>query len=278
LRNESGARRAHVREKEKLRGKRSATHRSMKARTPDTTVTRGMTKRRVADILRPSDGKEQTMKQRITDTSAGMQGAITTEIFDRYARDMRDKGRDNLDAILASGIAGGHALELGPGPGYVGLEWLKKVPGTKLTGCEISPDMIKLALRNARAYGLEARASYVRRSALKLPFPNRSFSAVFSNGTLHAWEDAALMFREIARVVKHGGAFCVCDMRRDASPFAKWSLRFRTNPKEVRPGLKTSIAAAYTEKEVKELLAQAPLYDTKVVSNSFGLMISGFVE
>lgn len=218
------------------------------------------------------------MKPRIAEINAGIQGAITTEIFDRYARGMRDKGMNNVDKIFASGIESGHALELGPGAGYVGLEWLKKAPGGSLTGCEISPDMIKLALRNARAYGLEARASYVRGSALKLPFPNRSFNAVFSNGMLHAWEDATLVFREIARVVKHGGAFCVCDMRRDVSPFVKWSIRFRTNPKEVRPSLKSSLAAAYTEKEVKDLLAQAPFYDTKVESNSFGLMISGFVE
>ena len=32
--------------------------------------------------------------------------------------------------------------EIGPGPGYLGLEWLKKTQGTHLTGVDISPGMI----------------------------------------------------------------------------------------------------------------------------------------
>lgn len=217
------------------------------------------------------------MKPRIVETNEGIQGEITTEIYDHFARGMRDRGWNNVDAILASGISGGHVLELGPGPGYVGLEWLKKAPDGTLTGCEISPDMIKIAQRNAREYGFEARVSYVRGSALEMPFPDGSFDAAFSNGSLHEWEDPARVFREIARVVKPGGAFCVCDMRRDVNPLVTFAIYRMTTPREMRPGFKTSLAAAYTVEELKALLAQTPLRGAKVAPDFFGLTVSGRV-
>ena len=42
------------------------------------------------------------------------------------ARFMRDKGWNGVDDMIASGISGGDVLEIGPGPGYVGLEVVRK--------------------------------------------------------------------------------------------------------------------------------------------------------
>ncbi len=217
------------------------------------------------------------MKPRVVETNQGIQGEITTEIYDRFARGMRDRGWNNVDAILASGIAGGHVLELGPGPGYVGLEWLKKAPGGTLTGCEISPDMIKIAQRNAREYGLDGRTNYVEGSVLEMPFPDDSFDAAFSNGSLHEWEDPVLVFREIARVVKPGGTFCVCDMRRDVNPLISGAIRRLATPPEMRPGFRTSLAAAYTVAELRAVLEKTPLRDADVARDFFGLRVSGRV-
>ena len=59
--------------------------------------------------------------------------------------------------IIKAGINKGLALEIGPGPGYLGLEWLKKTSETRLIGIEISTDMIKIATRNSKQYQLEDR-------------------------------------------------------------------------------------------------------------------------
>ena len=56
-------------------------------------------------------------------------------------RNMRDKGWIETNSILKEGISSGLALEIGPGPGYLGLEWLKKTGQTRLKGPEISDDM-----------------------------------------------------------------------------------------------------------------------------------------
>lgn len=74
---------------------------------------------------------------------------MTAATFDVFARWMRDKGWQGVDTMLASGIQKGDILELGPGPGYVGLELAKKLGVKSFTACEISPAMISLAESNA---------------------------------------------------------------------------------------------------------------------------------
>jgi len=100
-------------------------------------------------------------------------------IFDVFAQNMRDKGWSNVDNILKAGITQGNVLEIGPGPGYVGLEWLRQSSDSRLTGCEISPEMIKLAEKNASDYGFESRAKYVQGNSMQMPFPDNSYDAVF---------------------------------------------------------------------------------------------------
>ncbi|MBP6491642.1 MAG: class I SAM-dependent methyltransferase [Clostridia bacterium] len=214
-------------------------------------------------------------KKRIIETNDGIQNEITVEVFDQFARGLRDKGWNNVDIFLKSGITGGNVLELGPGPGYIGLEWLKKSSGATLTGCEISPAMIQVANTNAREYGLSDRVNYVEGNVMEMPFPEKTFDAVFSNGSLHEWEDPLRVFNEIERVLKPGGIFCVADMRRDVNPFIKWFIYFSTKPREIRPGFITSMNAAYTSEELSLLFNQSNLNNTFVHKDFFALYASG---
>ncbi len=216
------------------------------------------------------------VKARIIETNEGIQDEITVETFDSFARIMRDKGWLNVDSLLESGLEGGRALEIGPGPGYVGLEWLgKQNTGASLTGLEISPAMINTARKNAKEYGLDGRTKYVQGNAMEMPFPDNSFDSAFSNGSLHEWEDPARVFGEILRVLKPGGRFCVCDLRRDASPLKKWMIYAMTSPREIRPGFLTSFNAAYTMDEITEILDRAGLDGYTARREFFGMRITG---
>ena len=215
------------------------------------------------------------VKPRTIETNEGIQDQLTVEIFDEFARIMRDKGWNNVDSIIKAGITKGTALEIGPGPGYVGLEWLKRCPEATLVGCEISGAMIKLAEKNARDYGFEKRATYVTGNCMEMPFPDNSFDAVFSNGSLHEWEEPIKVFNEINRVLKPEGIFCITDMRRDVNPLLKWLIYSLTKPKEIRHGFLTSLNASYTVAEISELLNQSELKNTAVSKEFFGLCILG---
>ncbi|MDP4093921.1 MAG: class I SAM-dependent methyltransferase [Bacillota bacterium] len=214
-------------------------------------------------------------KQRIIETNEGIQGELTIEIFDRFARIMRDKGWNNVENFYKAGITKGNVLEIGPGPGYIGLEWLKQSTNSKLTGCEISCDMIKMAEKNAKEYGFEARTNYIEGNAMQMPLQDETFDAAFSNGSLHEWEDPIRVFNEIYRVLKPGGLYCITDMRRDVNPVIKWSIYLSTKPKEIRPGFLTSLNASYTVTEIRNLLNKSELKNASASKEFFGLCISG---
>jgi len=188
---------------------------------------------------------------------------------------MRDKGRLHIEAYFQAGIQSGEALEIGPGPGYVGLEWLKNAPGARLTGLEISQDMITLAKKNASAYGLEKRVNYVRGDAQSLPFPDNYFSGVFSNGSLHEWQYPEKSFREIYRVLKPGGVVCVTDLQRGIHPLVRFLVACTIQPKEIRPGFISSVKAAYLPAEIAALLQSTPFTEMAVTKNFMGLTIVG---
>jgi len=214
-------------------------------------------------------------KSRVKETDQGIQGEFTVEIYDRFQRTMRDRGWIETNAIIKSGIQTGHVLEIGPGPGYIGLEWLKSTNATHLTGLDISPDMIAIAERNANEYGLSDRVVYAQSSGSKMPFEDDRFDAVFTNGSLHEWENPRGTFDEIWRVLKPNGRVFISDLRRDMPIFMKWFLWLGAEPKEIRPGLISSINAAYTPTELDDLIKKTKLSGCKIAGDLIGLTIAG---
>ena len=213
------------------------------------------------------------IKIRVIETNEGIQNEVTVEAFDEFARSMRDKGWNGVDGMIASGIKGGDILEVGPGPGYVGLELAKKIHPTSLTGCEISPAMLRIAEKNAAEYSIPAH--YVLGNCMEMPFEDESFDTIISNGSLHEWENPIRAFNEIHRVLRNGGRYCITDLRRDVHPLKKAMVYLSTQPKNMRPGLITSLNAAYTISEITELLRHSNLHNATVTSNFFGLCIAG---
>lgn len=214
-------------------------------------------------------------RKRVPETEVGIQGGLTVELYDQMQRRLRDKGWIETAEILKAGIIGGDSLEIGPGPGYLGLEWLKRTSGTTLKGLEISPDMIEVAQRNAEAYGLHDRVEYVQGNGAELPFEDSSFDGVFTAGSLHEWTEPGQTFTEIWRVLKVGGRFLVLDFRRDVAVVFRWFLWIVAKPKEMRPGLVTSINAAYTPSELRAILPNETRASCEVVGSPMGLRVSG---
>lgn len=213
------------------------------------------------------------IKMRTIETNEGIQNEVTVEMFDLFARSMRDKGWNGVDGMIASGIRGGDVLEVGPGPGYVGLELAKKLHPTSLTGCEISPAMLRYAVKNAADYGITAR--YIQGNCMEMPLEDESFDTVISNGSLHEWENPIRAFNEIHRVLRPGGRYCITDLRRDVHPLKRTLIYLSTQPKKMRPGFITSLNAAYTATEITELLRHSDLCGARVTDDFFGLCIAG---
>lgn len=218
------------------------------------------------------------IKPRVIETDEGIQGDFNVTTYDKMQRYLRDRGWIETNSIIAFGIDSGLALEIGPGPGYLGLEWLKKTTNTNLKCVEISRDMIKIAEKNAKEYNFIDRVEYKEGKAEVIPFNDNIFDAVFSNGSLHEWPDPMKAFNEIYRVLKRGGKFFISDMRRDMNPLMVWFLKINSRPKEIRPGLISSIHAAYTKEEIVVILNKTPLKNAIVSKSMIGIEIQGIKE
>ncbi len=214
-------------------------------------------------------------KARIHETDQGITGEFNTQAYNTMMRYMRDKGWMETGLIIKEGITSGLALEVGPGPGYLGLEWLKKTKNTQLKGLDISEDMIAISRGNASEYGLSDRVEYFKGDAQKMPFEDGHFDAVFTNGSLHEWAHPVAIINEINRVLKPGGKYIISDLRRDMIAPMRWFLLLMVKPKEMRPGLITSLNASYTLQEIEAVLSQTKLQHWYVSKNLLGLVISG---
>lgn len=128
----------------------------------------------------------------------------------------------------------------------------------------------RTVLRNARGYGLEADVEYFQANSMDMPLKDQSFDGVFSNGSLHEWENPAAVFNQIYRVLRPGGAYCITDMRRDVSVPVKWLIFSMTEPKEIRPGFLTPLNVSYTIEEIEEILKRTSLKNHSVKKNSSG--------
>ena len=215
------------------------------------------------------------VKPRIVETDQGIQDEFDVRTYNTMMRRLRDKGWMETDHIITSGITYGFALEIGPGPGYLGLEWLKKTESTVLMAVEISPEMTKIAERNAREYGLEGRVKYVKGDAHQIPFEDNTFDGVFTNGSLHEWSQPIRVFDEVYRVLKPGAKYFMSDMRRDMNPFVKGFMKLMVKPKEIRPSFVSSINASYTIDEIRSILDQSNLKESVVAKTFMGLEITG---
>jgi ubiquinone/menaquinone biosynthesis C-methylase UbiE len=221
------------------------------------------------------------VKQRIPERDHGITGEAEVAEYDTFQKHLRDKGILETDKIIKHGISYGTALEIGPGPGYLGLEWLKKTSNTKVTGLEISEDMRKLALKNAEEYGMKDRVEYVISDATKsFPFESGTFDAVFSYGSLHEWTDPIPVFNEISRVLKTGGRFFISDLKRNINFIMKLMMKMMTKSIGIvvlREGVITSINASYVRKEILEILGESDLNNFSVSEHPAGLRIKGIM-
>jgi ubiquinone/menaquinone biosynthesis C-methylase UbiE len=104
-------------------------------------------------------------------------------------------------------------LDVGCGGGQNSLFLKNRNPILQITALDLSADQI----RRARARDPEGTVKFLVGDALQLPFPDKSFDAVFSLGAIKHWPDMKKGLRECLRVLRPEGRLLILDSLRDVT-------------------------------------------------------------
>lgn len=172
------------------------------------------------------------------------------------------------------------ALEIGPGPGWVGIYLLKERNDIYLDAIEPSSDMIRVANINAKDQGVEEKVNYKQGFAENMDdAPNDYYDLIFSSYSIHHWENPERVFQEISRVLKPQGKLYIEDFRRDVvfpinlllsimiyviqNIFHGTSIKY----------WKSSIDASYTPDEIQQMINKLQRSDWTVRKRVMELVI-----
>jgi len=138
--------------------------------------------------------------------------------------------RASLDLLERSGIrAGDRVLDIGAGLGGA-ARMLAYSPGCRVDCVELSPDYCTGAKLLNQLTGLDDRIKIYQASALNLPFPDKTFDAVWMQNVGMNIADKRRLYTEINRVLKPGGKFAFQEMSAGEGETIYFPLPWATDP------------------------------------------------
>lgn len=132
-----------------------------------------------------------------------------------YSKKFRDIGLRMLD------VKGGETvLEIGYGSGHC-IKVLAELVGStgKVYGLDISEGMRQVTRARIEQAGLSSRVQLSVGDAVKLPFDNEFFDAIFTSFTLEMFDsqEIPVVLRQCTRVLKNGGRLGVVSLSNQAA-------------------------------------------------------------
>ncbi len=192
------------------------------------------------------------------DDAADYDAMDHAQVNQQFVSDLLDSLQRNAAEMLQSGPG---VLDLGTGTAQIPVQLRREWPGCgPVAACDLSVEMLQLALRNISAAGFDRDIAPLYADAKRLPIRNCSCDLVISNSIIHHIPEPSLVFDEIARVVKNGGVLFVRDLLRpDSLPAVDHLVQTyagTANGHQQRM-FRESLHAALTISEVRHLLTQS---------------------
>lgn len=207
----------------------------------------------------------RTLEPEVMDT------AEDAEEYDAMDFTEPDAGFASAAAALLGDAPGARALDIGTGTAKIPILLLGHRPGVAVLAVDMAEAMLRVAAQNLARAGLAASCTLARMDAKALDAPGGAFDLVMSNSLAHHLPEPLDLLREIARVVKPGGAILVRDLLRPESVDAAWAIVDRVAASDTprqRQLFFDSLCAALTLDEVREMVAAAGIEGAAVTQVS----------
>ncbi len=190
--------------------------------------------------------------------------------YDDFSRKYRLKDLKEYANLATSHVTnGGSVLEIATGPGYFCTE-LAKLGNFKITGLDISNDLIKIARNNAEQAGV--KVDFLQGNASSIQFPDMSFDFIFCSWAIKNFMEPQKVLNEMYRVLKPGGTALIIDLNHDAAS-QEWNRYSSSLGLKGMPALFMKLAfriqrsGAYSKSKFVELIKNTPFqrYDIQDV-------------
>lgn len=103
-------------------------------------------------------------------------------------------------------------LDVATGTGDLAIKLAREIPGVRVTGVDLSEQMLAIGRDKVRLAGLSDRISLSKADCLALSMADASFDAVTVAYGVRNFEHLAQAYREMARVLRPGGMLCVVEL------------------------------------------------------------------
>lgn len=151
-------------------------------------------------------------------------------------------------------------LDVATGTGDLAIKLARRIPGAKITGVDISENMLAIGRRKVAAKGLGGRVELRTGDAEALDFTDGEFDCVTAAFGVRNFGDLGAGLREMCRVTRSGGECLIIEFAEPTTPLFAWAYRIyfhKLLPKMGRAVSKDSGAYTYLPQSVGSFPAPA---------------------
>ncbi len=195
------------------------------------------------------------------------------EYYDRLTREHRLGEMKQQASEVARHVKDGDSiLEIAPGAGYLSIELAG--PGKyKMTGLDISSDLIRICRRNAEEAGVQI--DFREGNVSGMPFQSETFDFIVCVLAFKNFKEPAKALEEMYRVLKPGGTALIIDLDRRASLKATKRVAEQMGLKGMTAYVAGAIqrSGSYSRKEFESFISRTRFNKCEIRNTDTGFSI-----
>lgn len=187
-------------------------------------------------------------------------------------------------AVECVALAGAKSIvDIATGTGDFAISLAENIPGSRITGLDLSENMVEIGRKKVADAGLTDRIDLVTGDCLDCPLPAGQADAVTVAFGVRNFSDLEAGYRAMRRMLRPGGLLCVLELSTPVNPFVKPFYKLYTgciipmmgrvvsHDTRAYSYLPESIAAVPQADSMTDLMSKAGFNDTSFRRLTFGV-------